>query len=104
MRDEQGEQKDGTGMKFVVDTGGQPLEVELRDALLAVGGPGSTIKVGPVPTCQACGYFDCVCNVRKYHFVECRFRKAMEAKVGIACDDHGLDVCLVCDPCTCPIT
>lgn len=54
----------------------------------------------PATFCGECGFISCVCEVRKNHVPECKFRKAMETSVGIECD-HGYDVCPTCDPCTC---
>ncbi len=50
--------------------------------------------------CATCGYLSCVCKIRLDHKEHCRLRNAILCPVGIACD-HGYDVCLTCDPCTC---
>lgn len=54
----------------------------------------------PGTACPDCGYFACVCTVRKRHAEDCPFRVSMACPVGIECE-HGHDVCPECDPCTC---
>ena len=50
--------------------------------------------------CDKCGFIDCVCEIRKTHKEDCRFRRSACCPVAIECD-HGFDVCPECDPCTC---
>lgn len=51
-------------------------------------------------SCDKCGHFHCICPVRERHKEDCRFRRAVELSVELACD-HGFQVCPVCDPCDC---
>lgn len=37
----------------------------------------------------------------KQHERLCRYRQAVETTTPIECDEHGYDVCPICDPCTC---
>ena len=57
----------------------------------------------PGTACSTCGFFDCVCAIKIDHKDGCRYKAAMLCPVGIACSDHGRDVCSICDPCTCAI-
>lgn len=41
-----------------------------------------------------------VCDIRKEHKKRCRYRRAAELSVELACD-HGAQACPTCDPCTC---
>ena len=83
----------------IVDTGGTPLDADTRELLTAIL-PDHEIVEGPVRACATCGYFACVCEVRKIHQAACRYRTAMACPVSIHCN-HGYDVCPECDPCTC---
>ncbi len=35
------------------------------------------------------------------HRKGCAWRRAMTCRVAIACEPHGKDCCIVCDPCQC---
>lgn len=53
--------------------------------------------------CPACGNLvACVCALRREHASDCRFRRAAELSVELACD-HGYQACPTCDPCTCGV-
>lgn len=54
------------------------------------------MKIG----CTTCGMLACVCVANAAHDDHCRFRRAIAGAVAIECD-HGRDVCIICDPCTC---
>ena len=61
--------------------------------------------------CSKCGYVrqdtngvpdnDCLCLAQKKHKPECRYLIAIASKIGIPCEKHGEDVCLICDKCDC---
>lgn len=54
----------------------------------------------PIFACITCGHFACVCPVIRDHAEDCKYRRAVACAVAVECD-HGLDVCPICDPCTC---
>lgn len=49
---------------------------------------------------RKCEIIGCVCKEAGEHEPECRYRISLLCPVGIECE-HGFDVCLICDPCTC---
>jgi hypothetical protein len=50
--------------------------------------------------CQRCRHFACICYLLDTHNPNCPHRIAATCAAPIACE-HGRDVCLTCDPCTC---
>jgi hypothetical protein len=50
--------------------------------------------------CIVCGHVTCVCGLRLKHRKGCRFLRAAELSVELACD-HGFQACPICDPCDC---
>lgn len=51
--------------------------------------------------CPVCGNLaSCTCDVAAKHKPDCRFRRAAELSVELACA-HGFQACPQCDPCTC---
>lgn len=54
---------------------------------------------GRPPDCD-CGLIICVCERARAHQRGCPFRKALTCSVSIPCE-HGSDLCLECDACTC---
>jgi len=87
--------------KIVLDTSDGPPPPEVAAMLAETAASlGMDFELGEVKSCATCGFFDCVCEIRKVHKPDCKFRRAMETSVGISCD-HGHDVCPECDPCTC---
>ncbi len=69
------------------------------------------VKGTKVGFCGNCGYVrqdtdgvvdtDCLCIAETEHKLGCRYLGAISCKVGIACDEHGKDVCPECDACNC---
>lgn len=55
---------------------------------------------GRVEDCD-CEMIQCVCVLARQHDKDCKFRRALTCAIGIECEEHGRDVCPVCDPCTC---
>ena len=55
---------------------------------------------GRAPDCD-CGLIQCTCVTVRVHVMDCQLRRSMTCAVPIECDEHGLDVCPKCDPCTC---
>lgn len=55
---------------------------------------------GRVADCT-CQMLECVCALTRLHLVSCRYRKALIRPIAISCEEHGVDVCPVCDSCTC---
>jgi 2-polyprenyl-3-methyl-5-hydroxy-6-metoxy-1,4-benzoquinol methylase len=47
------------------------------------------------------GYFDCVCAIQAAHKKGCSYLRMALSKIGFPCDEHGLDECEDCTPCTC---
>jgi len=74
------------------------------------GPPPAGTYVEPLNTFMArgraidcdCKMIQCVCGEARLHVEDCRWRKAITAAIGISCDDHRLEECPTCDPCTCP--
>lgn len=54
---------------------------------------------GRVADCD-CQMLQCVCVEARKHKPECRWRTAILAPVGFACE-HGFEECPTCDACTC---
>lgn len=50
---------------------------------------------------DTCVYVVCECATWTAHAATCQQRRAALCAVPIACDEHGHDVCPICDPCTC---
>jgi hypothetical protein len=58
------------------------------------------MAMGRVADCD-CQLIKCVCTEARKHDKRCIYRIAMTCAIPIACEDHGQDVCPVCDPCIC---
>lgn len=54
-----------------------------------------------IPGCDCKMIHECVCRQLRGHAEECPYRRAVVCPVAISCEDHGRDVCPVCDLCTC---
>lgn len=51
--------------------------------------------------CLICGNLaNCTCSIAEKHAEGCRFRRAAELSVELACE-HGFQACVICDPCDC---
>jgi len=83
----------GTLAKFIFEDG--PLPPGGR-----VEGVETFMARGRVEDCD-CELIQCVCAIARQHAEDCKFRKALTCAIGIECEEHGRDVCPVCDPCTC---
>lgn len=95
-------EKIGPKTRMIVDAGGAPVDADVLGALTQIGNElGYEVVEGRVPSCSVCGFFDCVCEVRRQHEEECRYRKAVTCPVGGLYCKHELEVCQICDPCTC---
>lgn len=56
----------------------------------------------PLIGCPHCGNLcTCTCKIQREHSEGCRYRRAAQMSVELACD-HGFQACPICDPCTCP--
>jgi len=64
---------------------------------------GMDFKKADINACTKCGHFACVCDVMAQHEPDCKYRRAMCSSVAIECDEHDIDVCPGCDPCTCKV-
>lgn len=60
-----------------------------------------TQRVNEIVACKTCGFFSCVCTARARHKSDCRFLRAAACPISIGCDEHGDDVCPICDACDC---
>jgi hypothetical protein len=60
------------------------------------------IAQGRVEDCD-CQMLQCVCVEVRKHKPECRWRKALVAPIGFACEQHNLEECPTCDACTCGV-
>lgn len=81
--------------RWIIDgPGREKFAAELR-------AKGLNVFAGDIKACEVCGFFECVCGVRKLHTENCRFRKVAECYFSFACDEHDLDICPECDACTC---
>lgn len=59
------------------------------------------VRKGEVFPCKICNNLvTCSCKISEKHKPDCKFRKAAELSVELACD-HGFQACPVCDACTC---
>lgn len=95
-----------------VDVGGEPAPFDDIDEIRKLRAAGHEVRPGTSGKCDTCGFLKmtdmsgvvvynlCVCQVRKDHASDCRFRKAAEMYISITCH-HGDDICPKCDPCTC---
>jgi hypothetical protein len=57
------------------------------------------MKSNRVSDCN-CKLIQCACVEARKHQKNCRYRIALICAIPITCE-HGLDVCTICDPCTC---
>jgi hypothetical protein len=57
---------------------------------------------GRLPDCD-CQLIRCVCAQARRHQLTCKYRKAMTCAIGISCEEHGLEICPTCDPCSCGV-
>lgn len=69
-------------------------------AVKILGEIGVPATIGPVESCEKCGFFECVCAARTKHAPSCRLLRAMSMWVSIPCE-HDRDVCPTCDACDC---
>lgn len=54
--------------------------------------------------CPGCGNLvTCTCGLAAQHDATCRFRRAAELSIEVACP-HGFQACPRCDPCDCGYT
>jgi hypothetical protein len=87
--------------RLVVDAGGAEPDAEVMGILNVICEEmGYDVVLGPVKACETCGFFDCVCQIRKDHKVGCRVRQAAECPISVECE-HGVEVCPICDACDC---
>ena len=52
-------------------------------------------------SCKTCGHIVCVCDIKAKHKEGCNYRLSATCAVPIECEEHGRDVCPICDKCTC---
>ena len=73
---------------------------EILAMIRASAEPGDTVVLGKIEACEVCGYYECVCEIRKTHDPKCPFRVAMECMIDIGCPTHGTHIC-PCTSCSC---
>jgi hypothetical protein len=87
-------------------TADDPMIVEAKAMLEALGhtvvfqDEEEYFAQGRVPDCD-CMLLQCVCTEVRPHQKTCRYRVALSCAIPIECEEHGFDVCPVCDVCTC---
>jgi len=78
-------------LKKAADACGMGVAIEDEETFLARG---------RVKDCD-CQMLQCVCTEVRQHKPECRWRMALLAPIGFACEPHDREECPVCDACTC---
>lgn len=65
---------------------------------------GHSYRMAVGAGCETCGNLvTCTCRIRAEHKPTCRYRRAAELSVELACE-HDLQACPTCDPCDCGST
>ena len=102
-QDGKGDGEAGTILE--VDTGGVPLESadpEVMALLKQLADEnGYELVQRPIKACEVCGFFECICEMRKLHRSDCLYLQAMEMWIATECEQHGREDCSDCYHCTC---
>jgi hypothetical protein len=88
--------------KLVFDTSGGELPPDIKYALEQLASEyGYSLEEGRIEACSTCGFFDCVCELKKVHKKECQYLRIATLPMLLECPEHDVENCMACWPCTC---